>query len=105
MTQLAIHMQTLTESRLRAKYEAEMQQLPEGIHPCQHKTLEGPRCDACGLEADYEDNIMLQCDGNCRGYVHQVCAGVLSRPRGAWMCQVCKLGEDLCCRICYKPNL
>lgn len=87
-------LQTLSESRLRAKYEAEMQQLPENVHAQPHVALEGPKCDACGLEVEYEDNIILQCDGPCRTFVHQACAGVLTRPRGSWVCQMCKLGES-----------
>lgn len=87
-----IAVQTLTESRMRARFQAEAQQLPESITPILHTSLEGPRCDACGLEIEYEENIMLQCDGPCRNFIHQACAGVRERPRGSWMCQLCKLG-------------
>lgn len=86
-------MQTLTESRLQAKFEAERQQLPETICSLDHVPLEGARCDACGLEVDYEDDIMLQCDGPCRSFAHQSCAGVAHRPKGSWVCQLCTLGE------------
>lgn len=70
-----------------------MQQLPDGIQAVSHSPLEGPRCDACSLEIEYEDNIMLQCDGPCRMFVHQACVGLQNRPRGSWLCQLCSLGE------------
>ncbi len=85
---------------MQCRFQAEMQQLPETICAVDHSPLEGPRCDACGLEADYEDNIMLQCDGPCRCYVHQACAGVLHRPKGSWVCQLCKLGEPCPASLC-----
>ena len=70
-----------------------MQQLPEPLVSREHACLDAPKCDACGLEAEYEDNIILQCDGPCHNYVHQACAGVMTRPRGSWVCQLCAVGE------------
>jgi len=55
--------------------------------------LEGARCDACGLEAESADDMLLQCDGPCGRFVHQYCCWELKRPDGAWQCPLCTTGR------------
>ena len=70
-----------------------MQQLGDGVQPLKLPAQKGACCEACGAEEESEDNVMLQCDGPCRLFVHQACCGLSGEPPSSWMCEVCRSGN------------
>ena len=85
-------LQTVSEKRGRLLADIAMQQLPEGVQAMELPDQKGAKCEACGSEEESEDNLMLQCDGPCRLFVHQACCGLSQKPPSSWMCELCKTG-------------
>lgn len=90
-------MQTVSEKRARVQAEVAMQKLPGRIHPVPNPSQQGARCEACGTEEDSDENVMLQCDGPCKLFIHQACCGLLGKSPPCWMCEVCRTGQSFSC--------
>ncbi|KAJ1455444.1 hypothetical protein M885DRAFT_587731 [Pelagophyceae sp. CCMP2097] len=54
-------------------------------------------CQVCGLDAAFEDDEILYCDGGCDRAFHQSCYHVPDIPEGDWACRAClkRKGEDI----------
>ncbi|WIA30589.1 hypothetical protein OEZ86_000671 [Tetradesmus obliquus] len=70
---------------------ARLLRLPPGIQALPLRRQLVGLCDACGEEAEAEDNLMVECD-KCRVMVHMRCYGMSKHPDGSsWLCDVCRL--------------
>jgi hypothetical protein len=84
-------LQTPEQQLAHRAIAARLQRLPAGVAAQPLRRPVVAACDACGLEVETNDNLLVECDA-CRVMVHMRCYGVDAHPAGSsWLCDVCRL--------------